>query len=668
MNAIKKIIVLLIVTHSLTYAQKKYELGKVTVEELNEKSHPKDTSAVAAILFEKGEERYDLSDDAGFQIIRNVKLKIKIYKKEGYEFANKSVDYFMFSSARQKVDFSNVATYNLVDGKVEKTKLKSNGEFDEKVSKYLSRKKITLPNVKEGSIIEIEYTLTSPYDRYIAKWYFQSSIPVNYSEYTTYIPEFYVYKTNMNGFFTPKKTEEVLNRSHTSSYLSKSWMSSSSSTKSTFDYKEIKTNYIFQDLPAFKDEMYVNNIRNYLASVDNEISMVRFPNTQPKSYATDWELVTKTIYENESFGNELNKTGYFEEDVTALISGLKSNEEKVVAIFNFVKSKVKWNDYTSFYCDEGVKTAYKNGTGNSAEINLMLTAMLRFAGIEANPILVSTRSHGISYFPSRDAYNYVISGIEVQNDVILLDATDPYTLPNILPIRGLNWNGRIIRKNGSSASVDLMPKKASSEVIYLMATIAADGNLEGKIRDQYFDYNAYVYRDQYAASKEESYLEFLEKKYDNIEIDAYTATGKNDLGAPVVENYSFKTSNGVEIIGDKMFFSPLFFFATDENPFKQEKREYPIDFVYPSQDRYIINITIPDGYAVESLPTSISIPMSDNLFNAKYIISAADNKIQLSYTKDTNTSIISSEYYEELKAVYTEIIKKENVKIVLKKI
>lgn len=666
MKAIKKIILVLLVSNSVVFAQKKYELGKVTIEELNQKMHPKDTSAVAAILFQKGEEKYEFVSDVGFQIVRNVKVKIKIYKKEGYEYANQKVDYYILNSQRQRVDFSNAATYNLVNGKVEKTKLKSDGEFEEKVNKILSRKKITLPNVKEGSIIEYEYSLTSPFDRYIEKWYFQSSIPVDHAEYITFIPEFYTYKTNINGFFTPIVQKEVNLRSHATTGNIKG--AGGYTWRDKFEYKENKTIYLFENLPAFKDEKYVNNIRNYLSSVDHELSMIRYTDMSTKSFTTDWETVTKNIYDNDNFGGELNKTGYFENDVTTLISGLASDKEKIAVIFNYVKSKVKWNENYGYYCDEGIKTAYKNGTGNVAEINLMLTAMLRFAGIEANPILVSTRSNGISLVPSRLAYNYVISGIEVENDVILLDATSQYSLPNILPIRDLNWFGRIIRKNGSSTSINLMPKMKSNDIINVMATIAPDGTVEGKVRDQYFDYNAFAFRAFYGEMTEEAYLETLEKNLNNIEVSEYSMTGKNELSKPIIENYSFKSTNNVEIIGDKMLFSPLLFFAIDENPFKAEKREYPVDFVYATQDRYLINITIPDGYAVESLPASVSIPMSDNLMSTKFIISTTENKIQVSYTKEKNSPVIPVEYYEELKAVYSEIFKKENEKIVLKKV
>ena len=48
----------------------------------------------------------------------------------------------------------------------------------------------------------------------------------------------------------------------------------------------------------------------------------------------------------------------------------------------------------------------------------MLIAMLRYAKIESNPVLISTRQNGIAMFPNRSAYNYVIAAVEIENDLI----------------------------------------------------------------------------------------------------------------------------------------------------------------------------------------------------------------------------------------------------------
>ena len=652
---------------TLAFSQK-HDLGKVTVEELSQKRHPIDTSAVAAILFEKGVVKFEYSQSEGFEMITTVKAKIKIYKKEGYDWANKSIRYYVgTNNFKEKVIISSAVTYNLINDKIEKTKLKSDGEFEENVNKYWNRKKISMPNVREGSIIEYEYKFISNNFGTIDEWKFQTNIPINHSEYVTIIPEYFIFKENVKGYLLPKTVKEMVAR--TIQMTSKQRYTNGTSEFQThnINLNEEKTSHTIENVPALKSEDYVNNINNYTSSISHELTMTRYPNEPFKTYSTDWESVVKTIYNSEDFGDELNKTGYFEDDIKTLITDVTSPEEKIALIYNYVRSRVKWNEYYGYSCDKGVRRSYLDKTGNSADINLMLTAMLRYAKIEANPVLVSTRSNGINIFPNRSSFNYVITAVEFQNAIVLLDATDENALPNILPLRNLNWFGRMIRKDGSSTVIELMPKMISNDVTTILATIGTDGAIDGKIREQHFDYNAYAFRDRFGNSSPESYTEYLEKKLNNSEITEYSDNGMDDLSQHVTENYTFKNTNSVELIGNKMMFSPLLFFALKENPFKQEKREYPVDFTYPIQDRFIVNITLPEGYEIESIPTSVSIPMSNKMIDVKYLISGSGNRIQLSYTKEISTSIISPEYYDELKAVYTEIIKKENEKIILKK-
>ena len=667
--SINKTLLILLFVFSFSNAQK-FELGKVSVEELQEKFHSKDTSAVAAILFKKGYVTFEYSQDKGFQILTTVKARIKIYKKEGYEWANQKIGYRIQTNVAEALAFDNAITYNLQDGKIVKTKLKSDGEFTEKINKYWGQKKITMPNVKVGSIVEFEYTVKTPNIVSLNDWEFQSKIPVNYSEYTTNIPEYFLYNPNQKGYIFPKVTVEKSNRSINYNYRPDSEPGGTiinSTSVQTLEFVETTTNYIGTNLPAIKEEKYVNNIDNYISCVSNELSMIRYPNQPFENFSTNWESVTKKIYENDDFGPELKKTGYFEDDLNLIVKGLTNRDEKIYAIFNFVKSKVKWNDYTGYSCDEGVKNAYKNKTGNVAEINLMLTAMLRYAGIDANPVLISTRSNGIALFPSRTAFNYVIAAVEIENDLILLDATEKYATPNILPLRDLNWFGRLIRKDGTSSEVNLTPKKLSREITNLVYTLNTEGKITGKIRHQISDHLALSFRDKNLNKVKDIYLEELENENHNIEVSEYVRENDLSLSLPIIESFSFNDTNNTEIIGNKMYLTPQLFLRATENPFKQEKREYPVDFGYPFSDKYNIIIEIPEGYAVELMPKPLNLSTGDNIGMFRYNISATENKIQVQITTDINEAIVSSDYYDALKDFYKQMIDKQNEKIVLVK-
>ena len=648
-----------------------FKLGKVSIAELEEKQHPKDPSAVAAILFKKGEVKFEYTQSEGFVMFTEVKTRIKIYKKEGYDWANQNIRYYLSGNSKEIISVSDAVTYNLVDGKIEKTKLKTEGEFDENINKYWAQKKITLPNIKEGSVIEFQYSIKRKTIGSMREWAFQSSIPVNHSEFITYIPEFFVFNTNKKGFIFPLATTKTFNKSirleSKESRGSGSNFAGTDINQDYFNYEETQTTYLAENLPAMKDEAYVNNIENYTSSISHELSMTKFDNRPTKIYSLDWESVTKTIYEVEDFGLELNKSGYFEEDLKKIISGDKTRGETIGAIFNYVKTNIKWNEHYSFFCNDGVKTAYKNKTGNVAEINLMLTAMLRYAGFDANPVIISTRSNGIALFPSLNAFNYVISAIETPEGLLLMDATEIFSTPNVLPLRDLNWFGRLIRKDGTSSQISLTPTMLSKETSTMNIVLNTDGTIDGKIRRQYTNHEALKFRKNNVDTKQESYLEKLENDNNGIEIGEYVRANELDLSKPVMETYSFKSNKDVEIINDKIYLSPMLFLADKENPFKQEKREYPVDFGYPFESKIYVNIDIPQGYKVEFLPKASNLLTGDDIGAFSYVIENTDNKIKIIVTATMNMAIVPADFYDVLKEFYQGMITKENEKIILTK-
>jgi len=671
MKFIKSFFVSILLLLISNVTAQEFKLGKVSVAELEEKFHPKDTTAVAAILYKKGISKIEYNENDGFVTVTDVETRIKIYKKEGYSWVTHKVWYYNNSNISEKVSFNDAVTYNLVGGKIEKTKLKSEGIFDEVRNKYTGQKKITMPNVKEGSIIEFRYTIRSP-ARMIREWDFQTSIPVNYSQFVTYIPEYYTFNARQKGYVFPKVTTEKSNKSIISNSKDRSlgpgYVSKTTFSQDKIEYIETKTTYAGENFPAMKDESFVNNIDNYTASVQHELAMVKFPNEPLRPYSTDWNSVVKTIYDYDTFGPELNKTGYFEDDLKVVLAGKNSDEEKILAILNHAKSSVKWNGYYGYDCDNGVRKSYKEKSGNVGDINLMLTAMLRYSGLKANPVLVSTRSNGIPLFPNRTAFNYVIAAVETPNGNILLDATDRFSTPNILPLRTLNWQGRLIRKDGTSEEVDLMPSKPSADNIFITYSIDSDGKITGKARRQCTDYNAMITRDNISGLKEEEYLEKLENQNNKIEISEFSRTNEKEILLPIVETYSFTGNNLCEQIGGKIYVNPMLFFTNEKNPFKQEIREYPVDFGFPFADKYNITIQIPEGFSVESLPAPAVMTMEDNLGTFKYNIAVSGNSLQLVVAHQINQPIVGTDKYEMLKEYYKAMIAKETEKIVLKRI
>ncbi|MDP5231894.1 MAG: DUF3857 domain-containing protein [Cellulophaga sp.] len=664
-------LLLLFLTISFVNAQN-YSFGKVSEEEVSEKVYPLDSSAVAAVLYRSVNVRYNYTQSTGFSTITEVHERIKIYKKEGFNYATISELLYISDTSNEKEAFRGLKayTYNLQEGTLEESKLKSSDTFTEEVSKYYSKEKFTLPNVKEGSVIEYEYTVTSPFYYNIHEIKLQFDIPIKKQKISVQIPEYFVFSPQIKGYLevTPKASTKSGKITFNNKDRNSSGGFSGTSTFSSIDYTINVSEFEMSDVSALKEEPYISNINNYRAAINYELQYVKFPQEPIKYYTTTWEEVAKTIYDSPDFGSQINNTRYFKEELASILANTSTEVEKMNAIFYFIQEHMNWNEYYSKYTDQGVKKAFKEKTGNVADINLMLVAMLKEAGLKAFPVLVSTKNNGIPIFPTREGFNYVIASVAIGNETILLDATNKYAEPNLIPNRALNWLGRLIKEDGSSVAISLNAGAQSSETNMIQATLNGKGTLEGAMRIIHKNYNAYNFRNANNSISEDSYLEKFENKYNGMEISNYTIDHKNDLGDPITEKFDFTLENQADIIGDKIYFSPSLFKTEKENPFKLEKRTYPIDFGYAWEERLMVNLTIPEGYEITTIPAPIAINLPNNMGSFKYNITNTDNEIKIMVILGVNSSIIPIQDYDYVKEFYKLLVEKETEKVVLSKI
>ncbi|AOW18539.1 hypothetical protein LPB03_14225 [Polaribacter vadi] len=649
----KKIIVLFILIAQIaTVCAQNYKFGKVSKEELEEKFHPLDSTADASYLYKYRRSYFNYSDTQGFQLITEIHQRIKIYTKEGFEYATKSINYYNPDSGeRESVNSIKGYTFYLKNGKVEKEKLSKDGIFQEKINEYNSRKKITMSKITEGCVLELKYTIVSPYPTSIEDVEFQKSIPIKKLKSQIEFPEYYTFKTIAKGYYSVPMTN-----------------TSKGSKIGNTNFRTEIFNFEDENIPALKNnEAYVANINNYRGGVKFELAQTNFISIGGdfKNYSNSWETVSKQIFKSTSFGSELDKSSYYKDDLEKILANNTTDQDKIGAIFEFVKSQVKWNGFYGKYAEKGVRAAYKENTGNVADINLMLTSMLRSAGLEANPVLVSSRGNGVPLFPTLNGFDYVISIVQFpDNSYVLLDATELYSLPNVLPVRALNWDGRIVTKDGTSSWVKLSSTKHAIEDNMMMVKISDDLIVEGLIRTKYENLNALNFRKNYNHIKEEELIKDYEEN-NNIETEEFKILNQEDIYKDIVRNVKFSSEDLIEQIGNKLYIEPNLFLTKRENPFKLAERKYPVDFATAWRDINRVSIEIPEGYTVEKLPESFAIALPNNLGVFKYQVSQNGNKVKSLSILEFNSAMIPSEYYAYLKDFYSKLVKKQTEKIVL---
>ncbi|WP_179020950.1 DUF3857 domain-containing protein [Winogradskyella forsetii] len=628
-----------------------FKFGKVSKDELQEKFHPIDSASSAAILYRNETISFYYTKNQGFVQQREVHERIKIYNKDGFDWATKKV--YLYNGTQQKESLSGLKgfSYNLVGGKIEEDKLKKDGQFEEDNSEFTKISSFTLPNVKEGTVIEYKYKVTSERIS-IDDIIFQFSIPINKLDIRIATPEYYVYNKQYNL---------------QASYLPKLVVSSENTTI-PFEYKINVLTVNEENVPALVDEAYSGNINNYRSKMAMELTAyLNNLKIIEKSFSATWEQVSKTIYDSDNFGGQLRSFSIYKDELEAALTGVEDDFEKAFIVESLVKSKVKWNGNYGKYAQNGVRSAYKDGEGNDADINLMVVSMLRSKGVNANPVILSTRNNGIPLFPSREGFNYVICSVQKNDEYLLIDATEQYSTNNILPQRVLNWQGRLIEDKDASRWINLQPNKSSTESSMLNVTINEDLSVTGKVTKRLTNYLAYFYRNKYTKMIQEDRVKSLEKDKGDIEISGLSIENDKDATQPIMVNYEYELLDGIDEIGDKIYFSPLLFLATKENPFKLEERQYPIDFVIPYSEKSFVNIQLPEGYVVESLPQSTGLEFLDANVKFTYFVKQNGNFLQLKAQLDIFNPLILPENYKDFKNFFSKIVEKQAEQIVLTK-
>lgn len=649
----------------------RYEFGRVSDDEIKQTVHQFDPEAPAAILYKKG--KVTMQYDNGWNYVYDFEARVKIYNQDGYDYATITVPLYRVGAGKNEI-FSNFRgfTHNMEGGKSVRERVKNSDIFDEDVNEFWDYKKITFPNVKEGSVLEYTYKIVSPYPSSLPEFEFQDQIPVDYAEYIMEIPEYLGYKTYSKGFFPLGRQSRSELGEFSYSYVPSqtsgtSALGSHRTEHNTVTLTKTVTTYTAKDAPKVVQEEYMNNFRNYITSIRPELEWVKMPGNPLRNLSTTWEDIAKNAYKSKSFGNELETKNYFEGELQAVLHNKASSTEKALAIFEYVKNRMTWNGFNSVYTNKGVKNAFSEKTGNVSEINLMMVAMMRHAKLNASPVLVSTKRNGIPLFPTRTGFNYVVCGLEINNELMLFDATSKYSAPNVLPERTLNWFGRLIRNEEHNQQVGLMPKTPSRRIVNMEVNVNPNGSIAGKYRLSQTDHFALRFRESHASKSESIYIDELEKRMGDYEIADYSIQNKTDVYNPVIESYNFSKDNALDVLGGKLYISPLFFETTTKSPFTAETRSYPIDFTFANSFTYMVSIIIPDGYKIESIPESVVYQLPDGLGEFRFMISNTENAIQLRVTQEIKIALVPADYYEALKDYYGALVTKQAEKIILSK-
>jgi hypothetical protein len=646
------------------------KFGDVSDKEVSMTIYPPDSSAAAVVLYDYGTSAitYNQSDDwfkLGFERI----TRIKILTKDGYEYADFEVPLYHSSSAKEKLTGLKVVTYNLENGKIVETKMKSDGVFEEKYDQNIDLIKFTAPNVKEGSVIEVAYKITSDFLHYFRDWEFQSTIPVVWSEYRASIPEYFNYEKFMQGYITlfVNETKDVTKSILiTSKERSGGRITQTSFQTDKIDYRENNLRWATKDVPAFRSEPYMTSSHDYISKINFELAYYKFPNQPIKNVMGTWADLNKSFLESEYFGGAVKGSGFLRKITEEVTAGADTPKEKVVRIYNFVSNNIEWDGtYRKYLTDDNLKNALDKKKGSSSHINLMLVSMFQKAGLTAHPVLLSTRSNGFvrENFALSSQFNYVVALVIIDGNPVLLDATDRLLPMGVLPERCINGRGYIIAQDNPGWIELSAPKTKVVSAIDL--TLNENGQFDGNLKITSNGYSARRSRYAYLSKGEEEYMKNFEPAK-RLSITSKEFLNVKDIDKSFEEQYDF-TWDENSGTANTLFLSPILHLQESSNPFKLEKRDYPVDFGSAFDKVYTLKLQFPESYQLDEVPESKIISLPGNAGRFIYNVQVTGNTLSITSMLNINKSFFVQDEYPVLREFYNIVVAKQAEQVVLKK-
>ena len=630
------------------------KFGKPTQEEMQMTSYEKEPGAEAVVLCRLTNVEYTVQTTS-FLVDYREKWRIKVLKPSGARFAKVVVPYqrnmsvgnniggltitgfalpkpggssdsyfegepgsmtegVFGTDADESVEDIKATAFNLEGGKVVKTSLKKSEIVNKKIDEHNYQVEFTVPNVKEGTVIEYEYNVHSQVFWELRDWYAQCEIPVAYAKLDMNIPNYLIFNIEDHGI-------QRLTYTCTAGSLKFKIVSDPLANPMT-----VMTNhyvYVGRDLIGMPKDDYVWNAQDYWAGITAELKLYRLPGMSQMDYAKTWEQIDEMILSSDDLGIHLGDHSPLDNELKeAKIGDIANPRERVAAVYKLVMDKVKWNGKYALSPALTSETL-KKGEGSNADINLLLIQSLQDVGLTAAPVVLRTRDLGqLPYnFPSiRKLSTYLVGVVMPTGGNMYLDASNKNGWLNVLPEVMLVDRARMVRKDKKSEWVNLQKVSKSERHTVIDAKLSADGTLSGK--------------------------QTTRNEGGETEESVYTKKGQVTDGQISICPFP-----------DNMMV----------NPFTAETRKMPVDFPRVSSERFVINISLPEGYVMEGEPRNTTVTTADKGLEGRILTSSSEGRVQMSWQFNVNKISHPEKDYADLRQIFDMLSKYTSEQIIIKK-
>jgi hypothetical protein len=562
--------------------------------------------------------------------------------------ANVALAYFVRDHS-DKIDKVEAQTINIdPSGKAVAIEVSKNQIFDVDVTNDWREKRFSFPSVEVGSVLEYRYRTVSQRYTFPDGWTFQNELPTLHSENTVEIRiQDMDYRLVMQGDRLLAKYGNV--------------------------GKEPVSTWSLDNLPAFTDEPFVANKDDYAETVRFQLAGYKKMDNTYKAEVkyvtvmTTWEKLAEEVLSSTEYFPYLNRGGKARDILAQIVSATDAENAKIEKIYNYVRSNLNWNGKHRIFPEQNIGQLLEAKQGSSAEINLLLTLLLREADFDARPALVSTRSHGKAQqsYPMLTEFNHLLASVRLNGKDMLLNATDPLRPYNLLAEEDLNWAAFVLDKK-ESRWIKIEQAPAAKQSVFAEINLSDPAKPACQVSVRYENHDALNTRKKYLSLGEPKYLSQHKAALGDYQLVKFKQENLEKTEDGLVQQYEL-TLEDADKQAKTLYFQPVVWNPFTENPFKGTTRNLPVELIYPRSYQYVLKLKIPEGYQVQEMPKPLLLALPDNMGQFRYQVGQNGSELSLMTSLQIKTVFVPTVYYSHLRQFYDQIIGKYKEMVVLKK-
>jgi len=312
--------------------------------------------------------------------------------------------------------------------------------------------------------------------------------------------------------------------------------------------------------------------------------------------------------------------------------------------------------------NKNAEEVLERGYGYGHDIDLLFIALVRAAGFTADPMLVTSRRRNVFWedYPYWDQLNALLVVVGLGSRYEFLDPESKFCPYGVLPWEEDGAGGVLVSARNARVGGTPLPKSSDAVTRFsAKLRLTAEETLIGSVQMTLEGQEALIERigsnGEDEAKRREDLEEMLRTRLaQGATVKLTTVENWENMDLPLHLNFEIEIPNYAQQTGRRMIVPLGVFHAAETNPFASAFRTHPVYFEYPFETYENVEMELPEGLKVDSLPSPIKLEQSGVVY--EFAAQDAGKSIKITRTRKMDGLGFPLDQYANVRAFYGRIL------------